>query len=106
MANYVLLYSGGKMPESPTEQAAVLKDWETWMGKIGSGLVDGGDPFTGKAKTIASDGKVSDGAMGSMASGYSIVKADSLEAAVALAKGCPVLKGGAKITVYETFKAM
>jgi hypothetical protein len=33
-------------------------------------------------------------------------KADSLNAAVEMAKGCPVLKGGAKITVYETLKAM
>ncbi len=106
MANYVLLYSGGKMPESPAEQAAVMKDWETWFGKIGSGLVDGGDPFTGKAKSIASDGKVTDGPIGAMASGYSIIKADSLDAAAQIAKGCPVLKGGAKISVYETFKAM
>jgi hypothetical protein len=36
----------------------------------------------------------------------SIIKADSLDAAVAMAKGCPVLQGGAKITVYETFSVM
>lgn len=106
MANYVLLYSGGKMPESPAEQAAVMKDWEAWFGGMGSALVDGGDPFTGKAKSIANDGKVSDGPVGTMSSGYSIIKADSLNAAVEMAKRCPVLKGGAKITVYETFKAM
>jgi hypothetical protein len=41
-----------------------------------------------------------------MPSGYSIIKADSLDAAVALAKGCPVLKGGATIMVFETFNAM
>lgn len=106
MANYILLYSGGKMPESPAEQEAVTKDWMAWFGKIGPALVDGGNPFTGKAKTIASNGQVSEGAMGGNASGYSILKADSLNAAVELAKGCPVLKGGAKIMVYETFNAM
>jgi hypothetical protein len=106
MANYLLLYSGGKMPESEAEQKAVLKEWEAWFGKVGAGMVDAGDPFTPKAKSIASDGKVSDGAGGSMASGYSVIKADSLDAAVALAKSCPVLKGGARITVYETFHAM
>ena len=105
MTNFVLLYNGGKMPENEAEQQAVVKEWEAWYGKIGSALVDGGDPFSPKAQTIASDGKVSDGAMGMMASGYSIIKADSLDAAVAMAKGCPVLKGGAKITVYETFDA-
>jgi hypothetical protein len=105
MANYILLYSGGKMPE-PAEQEAVTKDWMAWMGKLGQALVDGGNPFSGQAKTIASNGQVSEGVQGSNASGYSILKADSLIAAVELAKGCPVLKGGAKIMVYETFNAM
>jgi hypothetical protein len=106
MANFLLLYSGGKMPESPAKQAAVMKDWETWMGGLGKALIDGGNPFTPAAKSIASDGKVTDGPIGAMASGYSIIKADSLNAAVEVAKRCPVLKGGAKITVYETFNAM
>ena len=35
-----------------------------------------------------------------------IISADSLDAAVDMAKGCPVLQGGAKITVYETFSVM
>ena len=106
MANFLLLYSGGSMPQSEAEQKAVLKVWETWFGKLGSNLVDGGNPFTPMAKSIASDGKVSDGPVGGMASGYSIIKADSLDAAVAVARGCPVLKGGAKISVFETFNAM
>jgi hypothetical protein len=105
MANYLLLYSGGGMPSSEAEQKAVLKEWEGWFGKLGSALVDGGNPFGPKAKTIASNGKVSEGPLGAPASGYSLIKADSLEAAVAFAKGCPVLKGGASITVYETFAA-
>jgi hypothetical protein len=47
---------------------------------------------------------VSDG--GGSASGYSIVTADSLDEAVDKAKGCPVLQGGASVTVYETFAVM
>ncbi len=106
MANYLLLYSGGSMPESEAEQAAVMQAWGAWFGSLGSALVDGGNPTTGKAKTIASDGSVSDGSVGTTASGYSIIKADSLDSAVALAKGCPVLQGGAKISVVETFQVM
>lgn len=49
---------------------------------------------------------MSDGAVGTPASGYSIIKADSLDAAVKMAQGCPVLQGGAKISVYETFAVM
>ncbi len=106
MANYLLLYSGGRMPATEAETKAVTEAWMAWFGRLGSALVDGGNPTTPMAKTISSDGKVSDGAMDMMPSGYSIIKADSLDAAVALAKGCPVLQGGAKVMVYETFNAM
>lgn len=106
MANFVLLYSGGSMPESQAEHAAVMKAWEAWFGGLGSAVVDGGNPFTPKAKSIASNGTVSDGPVGTMASGYSIIKADSLDAAVDIAKRCPVLQGGAQISVYETLPVM
>ena len=106
MANFVLIYSGGSMPESKIEQAAVLQAWGAWYGKLGSAVVDGGDPFTPKTKRIARDGTVSDGPVGTLASGYSILKADSLGAAVEMAKSCPVLHGGGQISVYETFQAM
>jgi len=102
MANYLLLYSGGKMPESETEQKAVLKEWDVWFGKLAGALVDGGNPFTPMAKIITTNGKISDGPVDCSASGYSIIKAVSLDAAVALAKGCPVLKSGARVSADQT----
>src|SRR5215831_3464377 len=106
MANFLLLYTGGGMPESPAEQEAVMQAWNAWFGKLGSNLVDAGNPFTPQAKSISSNGAVSDGPVGELASGYSVIKADSLDAAVAIARECPVTLGGAKITVYETFPVM
>jgi hypothetical protein len=106
MANFVLLYSGGSMPETPAEQAAVLQAWTAWYGKVGDAVVDGGNPFTPVAKSIASNGRVSDGPVGTMATGYTIIKADSLDAAVAMAKSCPVLTSGGQVSVYETFPVM
>jgi hypothetical protein len=103
MANYVLLYHGGSMPESAEEGAKVMEAWTAWFGKLGGALVDGGNPAS-KSRTIAANGAVHDDASGP--SGYSIIKADSLDAAVALAKGCPVLGGGASVQVVETFEAM
>ena len=38
--------------------------------------------------------------------GYTIVQADSLQAATGLAKGSPVLQGGGSVTVYEAFDVM
>lgn len=108
MANFVLLYTGGGMPEDEAEQAAVLKAWEDWYGELGSAVADPGNPFTPLAKSIASDGSVSDGPgpLGIMASGYTIVTADSLDEAVKMAKSCPMLDGGGQISVFETFPAM
>ena len=36
------------------------------------------------------------------ATGYSLLEADSLEAATALAEGCPVLESGGRVEVAET----
>jgi hypothetical protein len=41
-----------------------------------------------------------------MASGYTIVQAESLDAAADMAKSCPVLQGGGQISVFETFNIM
>lgn len=106
MNKYLLLYSGGKMPETEQEQKQVLDAWNVWMGNLGKALIDGGDPFTPQARSIMTDGSIKDGPVSGMASGYSIIEADSLDAAVKMAKGCPVLQGGAKISVFETFHVM
>ena len=66
-------------------------------------LVDGGNPIS-KSKAISRDGSVMDAT--SAPSGYSIIKANDLDSAVALAKGCPVLAGGAAVVVSETFPVM
>jgi hypothetical protein len=104
MANYLLIYHGGSMPESQEDQAKVMQEWTSWFGTLGDKLVDGGNPVS-QTRTIASNGSVSDGAS-NPSSGYSVIKAGSLDEAVALAKGCPVLHGGASIEVAETFAAM
>jgi hypothetical protein len=106
MSEYLLLYSGGKMPESEEEMAETMKAWTEWMDGLGDGLKDGGNPFTPAAKTVSEDGSISDGPVGTMATGYSIIGAASLREAAEVAAGCPVLTGGAKITVYETFQVM
>ncbi len=105
MTDYLLLYSGGRMPESEAEQAAVMLAWSTCMVGLGWSLKDGGTPYNPRAaKTLGADGSIRDG--DGTASGYSIIQAESLDTAADLAKGCPVLEGGASVTVYETISIM
>lgn len=106
MATFVLLYTGGGMAATPAEQEKVMQAWNAWFGKIQSSVVDAGNPFTPKAKSISSNGTVSDGPVGEIATGYSIIKADSLDEAVAIARECPATQGGSNITVYEILPVM
>ena len=103
MANFLLTFHGGSMPEGKEAQDAAMGAWNSWFGTLGEALVDGGNPIS-QAKAITPDGSVMDAT--SAPSGYSVIKADSLDAAVALAKGCPVLAGGANVLVSETFPVM
>lgn len=104
MANFLLTYHGeGGMPTSDAEREASLAAWTAWFTKLGAAVVDAGNP-TSHAKAISPDGSVMDAT--SAPTGYSIIKADSIDAAVALSKGCPVLAGGQVVVVSETFPAM
>lgn len=105
MTNYVLLFSGGSgMPEDPEVIAAMLKAWENWYTGMGAAVVDGGNPFSPMAKSVAPDRSVNDGPAGTMYNGYTIISADSLDAATEMAKGCPILDDGGDVSVYETFQ--
>ncbi len=104
MAKYLLLYSGGSMPETEAEQAQAMKAWEAWFTELGPAVADQGNPFTPAAKRITAGPAIGDTA--ATASGYSVLEADTLEQAAKLASGCPVLGGGAEITVFDTIDLM
>ncbi len=105
MSDYVLLYNGGKVPEG-AEAEKSMAAWIAWFQGLGDKLVSQGMPFTPNVKSITSMGKVTNSPIGSMVNGYSIIKADSIDAAVALARSCPVLMDGGDISVYETIDHM
>ena len=106
MANFLLLYTGGGMPEGETEQAKILQDWTDWFANLGDAVVDMGNPTSPASKTIDRQENVTNGPVASPVTGYSILKAKDIEQAVGMAKGCPNLKSGGQVTVYETFNAM
>lgn len=106
MAKYLLLYSGGRMPETEEEQAAVMDAWTAWYTDLGPAVADPGNPFGPVAKSLAPDGTVSDGPVGTMASGDTVITTDPIDDATGKARSCPVLAGGGSISVFETFEVM
>ena len=106
MSTFLLLFSGGGMPEGEAETKRVMDAWTAWFAKYPNAVADPGNPFAPNAKTVTADGRVQDGPVGQPASGYTTIKADSQDQAIAIAKECPVLLGGAKISVYEAVDVM
>ena len=104
MGNYLFAYRGGGMAETEEERQAVMAAWGAWFGELGEAVVDPGNPFAGSA-SVSGDGATSEGA-GSGLTGYSVVKAGDLASATEFARGCPVLKNGGSVDVYETFEVM
>lgn len=99
MGNYLFAYRGGAMAQTDEEREAAMAAWGSWFGSLGDAIVDAGNPF-GPSTSVGGDGP------GTPLSGYSVIKADSIEAAGALAGGCPVLAHGGSVDVYETIPIM
>ncbi len=99
MAKFVFTYhGGGGMQASEEEMAAELAKWETWYGELGASILDGGNPF-GQTKNVTTNGV--SGPNDNPATGYTIIDASDIDAAVASAKGCPILESGGSVEVAE-----
>ncbi len=105
MSNFLLAYHGGGMAETEEAQAQVMAAWGKWFQDLGPAIVDGGKPVA-RASTIAADGSVADGGGANPVTGYSIVRADSMESAIGMARSCPIVQSGGSIEVCETFDVM
>ena len=104
MAKYLLAFRGGQHARGRGGRGQGDAAWEAWFSSLGAAVADPGNPST-YSRTTSVDGTVGPQGPASL-SGYTILSADSLDAAVALAKGCPVLAGGSSIEVIETVDVM
>lgn len=66
--------------------------WKRWFDDIGPSVVDPGNPV-GMSKTVSGDGVADDGGANPV-SGYTVVRADDIDTAIALATNCPILSSG------------
>jgi hypothetical protein len=81
-------------PGGYSATASSFDDWARWQLQLGARLKDRGNPaFT--ATTLGAS--VAETTLG----GYSVIRAVSLDEAVALAGGCPTLGAGGAVEVAE-----
>ena len=102
MANYLLVYTGGGMPEGEEMQAAVMAAWGAWYAGLESAVVDPGNPV-GAPKSVTDQGVSDEPISSPPATGYSIISADSMDDAVTKVQAHPHLTYGGQVSVYETF---
>ena len=96
MAKYVFSY---RVPADYAPHAGTAAEWQAWFSELGPALVDIGHAVT----DYASLGEV--GGSGSRMIGHSVVSAEDLDSALALAKGCPVLRVGGGVEVGPVMEA-
>jgi len=85
---------------SPEEMQKGMEPWMAWAEKCGDGLVDMGAPLANGQKVTESGARPSDRDV----VGYSILQAESMNAAVEMLKSHPHLgwAEGCEIEVHET----
>jgi hypothetical protein len=95
MGKYVYIYYAGAGSDGGNAEA-----WGAWFGQLGDKLVDGGNPFAGGGQAVHQGGVMA--VQDKPATGYTIVTADSMEAATDMAKGCPLMsEPEGAVCVYE-----
>jgi hypothetical protein len=75
-----------------TGDEATMAAWAAWFKGMGTAVLDRGDP-------VIESGTVGDCGAATELGGHSVIAADSLEAALALARECPALadRGGVEV---------
>jgi hypothetical protein len=99
MAQYIITYLGGDQPSSPEEGRQHFAKYKEWLVSLGDSAVSPANPLK-DTRTVNSDGTVTTGGTTSM-SGYTVIEADSMEAALEIAKACPFLDIGGSLEVSE-----
>lgn len=106
MANYMLIYREKPDAWSSAPGPEEMKAWENWFKKIQAegSMVEMGAPYASEAKVVTQDATTDEAPTSAgnlILAGYSIVKADNLDAAAAIAKACPGIQQGCSIEVRE-----
>lgn len=99
MTQFVFVYLGGNQPSSHEEAHQHFTKYMEWLKSLGDAVVSPTIPLK-DTHTVSSSGTVQEGGSSAM-SGFSVVKAETMEEALAMAKSCPFLEIGGSLEVSE-----
>lgn len=89
---------------SPQQMQDSMKQWQDWLGGIAAQgkLASMGNRLGSEATTVAPNNIVTNGPYAEtkeVIGGYIVVKAEDIQAAAEIAKGCPVLQAGGRVDI-------
>lgn len=99
MPQYVIVYLGGNPPTTPEEGQQHMAKYKQWLDDLGDAVISPANPLK-NTHTITPNGSTTAGSSVGM-SGYTIIEADNVDAAVAITKACPFLHVGGTLEVSE-----
>jgi len=107
MTKFMLVYhrphDAGSEP-SPEERQKLMQKWQAWLteGMAEGWLVDRGNGLTQECRVVDTKKAVTDGPFAEtkeIIGGFSVVQAETIDAAAELAKECPALLSGGHVEV-------
>ncbi len=99
MPQYIITYLGTPKSSTPEENQQQMLKYRDWLTSLGDSAISPANPLK-NTNTVNSDGSVTSGGTSTM-SGFTIIEADSEEAALIIAKACPYLDVGGFLEVSE-----
>ena len=99
MTQFVFVYLGGNQPSSPEEGKKHFSKYMDWLSSLGDSVVTPMIQLK-DTNTVSPDGTVREGGSSAM-SGFTIIKADSMDAALSIAQACPFLEIGGSLEVSQ-----
>ena len=99
MANFMIAYYGGDKPSSEEEGMAQMNKWKAWVESVGEKMINPGTPLMG-SKIVTSSNVQDDNDPSSM-KGFAVVNAESIEAAIEIAKSDPFLETNGTLRVSQ-----
>src|SRR5262250_1817441 len=97
MTEFTYLFRGRQEAQSPEQQQKTMEKWMAWFRQLGEGghISNPGHPLQFSGKVVNGSRIVKDGPYAEakdVIGGFTIVRAESLDQAAELAKGCPILE--------------
>ena len=110
MTEFALIFRNEPTPNfkpSPEQMQQIMGEWKTWFETIGANgqIVNMGSRLSSEGRTVNANNSITVGPYAEIKeiiTGYIVVRAENIDSATEIAKGCPILKVGGNVEVRTT----